>query len=55
MTNLLVGVAGNDVGVNIKGGATCHNNKQLLNTCIFVRNLIQILCYSTIERSGPSP
>ena len=35
--NLLVGVAGNDVRVNIRGGATCNNNKQSLNVCSFGR------------------
>ena len=28
MASLLVGMTKNDVMVNIRGGATCHNNKQ---------------------------
>ena len=40
---LFVGVTGNGVTVNIKGAATCNNNKQLLQGSSLVIKLIQIL------------
>ena len=43
MANLLVGMTRNDVMVNIRGGATCNNNKQLLQACSFGKKFIEIL------------
>ena len=40
---LFMGVARNDIIVNIKGGATCNNSKQLLQVSSLVVKLIQIL------------
>ena len=44
--NLLVGMTRNDVKVNIRGIATCNSSKQLLQTCLFGRKLIQF-CSNT--------
>ena len=51
---LFVGVAGNDVKTNIKGGATCNNSKQLVKASSLVMKLIQILPQNSHKRHGPS-
>ena len=43
LAKLFMGVARNDVTVNIEGGATCNNSKQLLQASSLVVNVIQIL------------
>ena len=39
----VVGMSGNEVIVNVKGGATCSNTKQILNVSSVIIKLIQIL------------
>ena len=44
-----LGVTGNDVTVNNKGGATCNNNKKLLEGSSHVIKLIQITASEALD------
>jgi len=50
-----VGVAGSDVTVNIKGGATKSNDEIVPSTCLLCEKFTWIRTQNSIQTGGPSP